>query len=126
MRASKPPNVLLTRIENRSGGGVPDVHGIVDGLPFWLELKVKSSARVNVRPHQIAWHTSFFAKRGLSFFLVSTQTRGSSALIRGNYATQLAQNPLSEVQGPRFGDFGSMWEGISVAVWSHYRDLVAD
>ena len=27
-----------TRIENRHGGGVPDLYGIKDGISIWLEL----------------------------------------------------------------------------------------
>jgi hypothetical protein len=45
------------RIENRHGGGVPDVHGLIDKLPFWAELKVTKLQHLKISPHQVAWHT---------------------------------------------------------------------
>lgn len=116
--------MLLERIENRHGGGVPDIYGVWKGLPFWIELKGKVISRALVSPHQIAWHTRHGHRKGLSFFLLSTPVRGSSALISGIFATDLGTKPLSEVQGPRFGDHGSMWEGLCGAVKQHYREVL--
>ena len=42
--ATVRPECHLTRIESSTGLGIPDVHIVWDGLPFWLELKV---AKVN-------------------------------------------------------------------------------
>jgi hypothetical protein len=39
VRASLPNKAFATRIENKHGGGVPDVHVVWDGLPFWLEVR---------------------------------------------------------------------------------------
>ena len=125
VRASKPTKVFATRIENRAGGGIPDVHCVWDGLPFWIELKASAFDRVKLSPHQIAWHTSYHSRGGLSFFLVSTPVRGSSALISGSLVTQLAEMSLSEVPGPRFLDLRSMWEGVGVAVRTHYSGLLS-
>jgi hypothetical protein len=116
--------MLLERIENRHGGGVPDIYGVWKGLPFWIELKGKVIFRANLSPHQIAWHTRHSHRKGLSFFLLSTAVRGSSALISGIYATDLGTKPVSEVQGPRFEDHGAMWEGLCGAVEQHYRGLL--
>lgn len=123
VRASKPANVLLTRIENRHGGGVPDVHGIVKGLPFWLELKVQTGKSVKISTHQIAWHTAFCAKGGLSFFLVKTPIRGASALFHGRMACELAQMQDIGLLEPCFTDLGAMWAGLEARVWDHYREL---
>jgi hypothetical protein len=46
------------RIENRAGGGYPDCTIVLGGLPFWVELKASKNAKLQISPHQIAWHTS--------------------------------------------------------------------
>ena len=40
IKKNLPPKAFATRIENRHGGGIPDVHIIWDNVPFWLELKI--------------------------------------------------------------------------------------
>ena len=70
IRLNQPKNCHATRIENKSGGGVPDVHMVWDGLPFWLELKVSKSNAVNLRKEQIAWNTGYWARGGANFVLV--------------------------------------------------------
>ncbi len=37
------PDIFFTRFENWATPGVPDVLGITDGIPFWVELKVITS-----------------------------------------------------------------------------------
>ena len=37
---TKDLGVFWTRLESWASPGVPDLHGIVQGHPFWLELKV--------------------------------------------------------------------------------------
>lgn len=61
---------------------------------------------------------------GLSFFLLSTPVRGSSALVSGIYATELGTKPVSEVLGPRFSDYDLMWSGLCEAVEQHYRGIL--
>ena len=46
-------DVLWTRIENRHGGGVPDLYGIKDGVSIWLELKCIKQNSINLSPLQI-------------------------------------------------------------------------
>ena len=124
MRLSKPTEILATRIENRHGGGVPDCHFVWKGMPFWVELKVTKISQVIVSPHQVAWHTSYWARGGLSFFLVKSPVQGHLTLICGKNAIDLAQKPLSEVQGSSFTDHASLWDGIYATVCGHYREVV--
>ena len=56
MKRNLPSNMIATRIENRNGGGIPDVHFLWYGLPFWCELKTTKSNAVNISPHQVAWN----------------------------------------------------------------------
>jgi hypothetical protein len=114
---------MLTRIENRHGGGVPDVHGLLDTLPFWLELKVSNNFHVSVSPHQVAWHTSYWARGGLSFFLLKSPSLSCFVLFPGSVSIDLAQKPWSEVQGQRFDDLSSMWDGLRTLARDHYAAL---
>ena len=123
IKANAPPTTLLMRIENRHGGGVPDVHGLLDTLPFWLELKVANTFHVSVSPHQVAWHTSYWARGGLSFFLLKAPSPPCFVLFPGSVSIDLAQKPWSEVQGQRFEDLGSMWEALRAEVRGHYARI---
>ena len=51
------PQIRWTRIENTSVSGTPDLLGYNDfGRYFTVELKVSRSNKVNLSPHQIAYH----------------------------------------------------------------------
>ena len=41
-------NAQWTRIENRHGGGIPDLYGIRDGTSIWLELKCIKKNSINI------------------------------------------------------------------------------
>ena len=43
MKKSLPTNMLADRIENRQGGGIPDLDMMVDGISFKVELKAPVS-----------------------------------------------------------------------------------
>lgn len=90
-----PKNCHATRIENKHGGGVPDVHMVWDGMPFWLELKVSNSQRIKVSPHQIAWHAAYWARGGSTFYLVKRAKDGDILLFGGD-------------QGPAVLDLGCL------------------
>jgi len=67
------PHVIFTRIENRHGGGVPDVNCLCRAKEFWIELKVTKNNSVRISPTQVAWHTYRYANGGKSFFLVKSE-----------------------------------------------------
>jgi len=124
IRGSKPKNALLMRIENRHGGGVPDIHCLLESLPFWIELKTVKSGVTKISPHQVAWHTAYWARGGLSFFLVKSLSSGYFHLFEGREAVELVQKPMSEVRGQVFKRHDELWEALSEACWSHYRDKI--
>jgi hypothetical protein len=120
MRASRPKDALVMRIENRAGGGIPDVHVLWKSLPFWLELKVLKNFGVIISPHQVAWHTAYWARGGLSFFLVKAPASGYIHLFSGSEAVDLATKPMSEVQGSMFKGVDAVWEALRAASLDHY------
>lgn len=69
MRKSLPSNCHATRIENRHGGGIPDVHLAVAGVSFWVELKAPVGKAAILRPQQAAWHARQAHCGGLSYVL---------------------------------------------------------
>ena len=70
------PEVLWTRIENRHGGGIPDLNGLYDGRDFWVELKITTTNKVRLSPAQISWHYNRGLYGGRSFILVkNTKTK---------------------------------------------------
>ena len=89
-----PASWNTTRIENRYGGGIPDVHVCAEGLPFWIELKTTKTNRVNVSAHQVAWNFAYSQSGGVSFFLVEAQGRGNLYLFDGVHGRGLAEHGL--------------------------------
>ena len=63
-------NAFWFRIENRHGGGIPDLYGIRDGVSIWLELKCIKQNSINISPLQISRNFSIFQENGKNYFLV--------------------------------------------------------
>ena len=63
-------NAQWTRIENRHGGGVPDIYGIRDGVAIWLELKCIRQNSINLSPLQISWNYNNFCNGGINYYIV--------------------------------------------------------
>jgi hypothetical protein len=59
-----------TRIENRHGGGIPDIYGIRDGVSIWLELKCINKNSINISPLQISWNYNHFLENGKNYYIV--------------------------------------------------------
>ena len=116
VKKNLPHDCYATRIENRMDGGVPDVHVIWNGLPFWIELKLTKANKIRLSPNQIAWNTKYSLNNGLAYILVQRVGEGSLFLFRGEDARQLAINglntePIIRVSGSGFGDiFGAIRE----------------
>ena len=114
VKKNLPHNCYATRIENRMDGGVPDVHVIWNGLPFWIELKLTKANKIRLSPNQIAWNTKYSLNNGLAYILVQRVGEGSLFLFRGEDARQLAidglnTEPIIKVSGSGFGDiFGAI------------------
>ena len=59
-----------TRIENRHGGGIPDLYGIKGGVSIWLELKCINKNSINISPLQISWNYNHFQQNGKNYYIV--------------------------------------------------------
>ena len=115
LREKMPKSWNTTRIENRYGGGLPDVHVCVESLPFWIELKVTKTNRVNVSAHQVAWNFAYSQSGGVSFFLVEALSTSNLYLFDGVHGRGLAEHGL---KSGRSGS-GSVGSGTMVpCLWS--------
>lgn len=112
IRNNLPEKCFATRIENKHGGGVPDVHMVWDGLPFWLELKVTKSNAVSISPHQIAWHMAYCSNGGSSFYLVKRSSTRELLLFGGKTGALLADGGCSAAHGQIFSDVPSFFVGL--------------
>ena len=120
-----PKSWNTTRIENRFGGGIPDVHVCVEGLPFWIELKVTKTNRVNVSAHQVAWNFSYSQSGGVSFFLVEASSTKNLYLFDGVHGRGLAEHGLkSGSVGSGSVGSGSVGSGLLVGMLDIVRGRV--
>ena len=101
LKKSLPKNWHISRIENRFGGGIPDVYICAEGKTIWIELKVTKNHRVLISSHQIAWHFAHSQAKGVSFFLVKTLLAPTLYLFDGVRGRELLD------QGLRVGLRGS-------------------
>ena len=82
------PQIRWTRIENTSVSGTPDLLGYNDsGRYFTVELKVSRSNKVNLSPHQIAYHVTHPKN---SFILVKSLAACTVKLYEGSRVKELA------------------------------------
>ena len=107
------PQIRWTRIENTSVSGTPDLLGYLDsGHYFTVELKVTRSNKVELSPHQIAYHITHPKN---SFILVKTLGPRSAKLYAGSAVRELAAcglelEPLClglDACGSRFAKLGA-------------------
>ena len=82
------PQIRWTRIENTSVSGTPDLLGYnTSGHYFTVELKVTRSNKVQLSPHQIAYHVTHPKN---SFILVKSLDQRSVILYPGSAVRDLA------------------------------------
>ena len=89
------------RIESWALPGIPDLHGIINGKTFWVELKVhrlKSLNSLRLSPHQINWQVQYSGHGGVVWNLVSHPSSSTINLFSGNRALELGG--LTEKEGP--------------------------
>ena len=129
MRSHLPSNMIATRIENRVGGGIPDVHLLWDGLPFWIELKTTKNNTVKISPQQIAWNYKYSVNGGLNFFLVKHLFWSDLFLFRGDQGSRLLDQGLCDLADPfstlRLCDFASFFASLRPIVLAHYKKNLA-
>ena len=85
--------VFFTRIENKHGGGVPDLYGTYNNKSAFLELKIKTKQnKVIISPLQISWNYKHFQKNPINYYLVDDPRRDVIELYDGNKGRELLEN----------------------------------
>ena len=97
--------VFFTRIENKHGGGVPDLYGTYNNKSAFLELKIKTKQnKVLISPLQISWNYKHFSHNPINYYLVDDPRRKVIELYDGNKGRELLENinncPCSLVFSP--------------------------
>ena len=105
-------NAQWTRIENRHGGGIPDLYGIRDGVSIWLELKCIKQNSINISPLQISWNYNHFQENGKNYFLVKHTEQRIIKLYDGDKGKELKESGfrvpcIVELRPPYY------WKGLS-------------
>ena len=80
------------RIENRHGGGIPDLIGIKGGVVIFLELKCIKQNSINISPFQISLNSNIFGANGKSYFLVKHIEQRIIKLYEGNKGKELKES----------------------------------
>jgi hypothetical protein len=101
---------MTTRIENRHGGGLPDVCISSPFGIFMIELKISQNFSVGLSDMQIAYNTLLTHKHGLSFILAEAPAR-PKPLQNANPFLQIANLQSPEDQGPGSEELGSGQSG---------------
>lgn len=89
------------RIESaNTGSGIPDVNGIIDGIEFWIELKIGIP---RLRPAQVAWHTRARASKRrcfvLTYWIPARNSEGYYQLYRPSLFGPIGQTHLTPLNG---------------------------
>ena len=85
--------VFFTRIENKHGGGVPDLYGTYNNKSAFLELKIKTKQNnVLISPLQISWNYKHFLHNPINYYLVDDPRRKIIELYDGNKGRELLEN----------------------------------
>ena len=111
---TKDLGVFWTRLESWASPGVPDVHGIKEGVSFWLELKVhrlKSLKNIKLSPHQIAWQIRYIGKNGIVKNLVEHPSSATINIFCGKRAMNLRECPITK------GELTPDWSSRSPYDW---------
>ena len=80
-----------SRIENRHGGGIPDIYGIRDGVVIWLELKCIKQNSINLSPLQISWNYNNSRNGGKNYYIVQDTRSKVLKLYGGNKGRELKE-----------------------------------
>ena len=128
---TKELGVFWTRLESWSSPGVPDLHGILDGHAFWLELKVhrlNSLNKIALRPHQIAWQIRYSRYLGNVWNLVGHPSSRTINIFHGARAMELTEKRTKD--DPLIPDWSSGtpydWAGAINHILSSSRPIIKE
>ena len=84
-------NAHIFRVESNTINGIPDVHCVMKGKSFWLELKSNDLKNYGISKWQINWHIEYQKHGGKAFILASgVKQRGLKLLrVKGSGAVEL-------------------------------------
>jgi len=85
------PFAQWTRIENRHGGGIPDLYGIYGGQAIWLELKCIKQNSIKLSPLQISWNYNNFRHGGKNYYIVQDTRSKVVKIYDGDKGRELAK-----------------------------------
>jgi hypothetical protein len=91
---------LTTRIENRHGGGLPDVDVSSPVGMFKVELKIVEKIFIRLSDMQIAYNTLLTHKHGLSFILAEDPGRSHAVSFVGLFEDQGPGAEVGSGRGP--------------------------
>lgn len=82
---------FLERVENEVGVGWPDVHGVQDGFPFWIELKAekKFPNKIKYQPGQPNWLTRYWEVGGFCYTFLYVEDQNKLYIWIGKHAREL-------------------------------------
>jgi len=69
LRPHFPSGCHVTRIENTTCSGVPDVNFCLDGIEYWLELKIVTERGAVLRKFQYAWGKQRILRQGRVYII---------------------------------------------------------
>lgn len=75
-------NAHIFRIESNTINGIPDVHCVMKGKSFWLELKSNDLKNYGISKWQINWHIEYQKHGGRAFILASGVKQRGLKLLR--------------------------------------------
>ena len=110
-------NAQWTRIENRHGGGIPDLYGIRDGVSIWLELKCIKKNSINISPLQISWNYNHFQQNGKNYYIVRDTRSKVIKLYDGDKGRELAEQGFKYGGGISFG-YPYRWTDIAEVIFN--------
>ena len=85
--------VFFTRIENKHGGGIPDLYCTYNNKSAFLELKIKTKQNnILISPLQISWNYKHFLHNPINYYLVNDPRRKVYELYDGNKGRELLEN----------------------------------
>ena len=85
--------VFFTRIENKHGGGIPDLYCTYNNKSAFLELKIKTKQnKLLISPLQISWNYKHFLHNPINYYLVKDPRRKVIELYDGDKGRELLEN----------------------------------
>ena len=94
-------NAHIFRVESNTINGIPDVHCVMKGKSFWLELKSNDLKNYGISKWQINWHIEYQKHGGRTFILASgVKHRGLKLLrVKGSGAVKLVARSSDDASG---------------------------